>query len=268
MTRMPIEIRVLTEIEEFEAVSDIESAVWDVHPRDAVSPHFLRATEAAGGVSLGAYDQQAMVGMAMAFPAYRDGKVSLWSHMTGVLPGQQRNDIGFRLKQAQRAWALDHGIDQIRWTFDPFLRGNANFNLHRLRAAAYRYHVNFYGDMTDGLNKGLPSDRLEACWNLLDERVVAAANGNTSVEPARAFQREHLLLAVGEDQQPVMLNPALEAPLLLVEIPQATRALPVEQQLAWRFAVRAALDPRLAAGWYAYAFHQVDGHAWYELRPV
>ncbi|MBL8146709.1 MAG: GNAT family N-acetyltransferase, partial [Anaerolineae bacterium] len=85
---MPIEIRVLTAIEEFEAVSEIESAVWDVHPRDATSPHFLRATEAAGGVTLGAFDeQQSMVGMAMAFPAYRGGKVSLWSHMTGVLPG-------------------------------------------------------------------------------------------------------------------------------------------------------------------------------------
>ncbi|MFN8377264.1 MAG: GNAT family N-acetyltransferase [Anaerolineae bacterium] len=264
---MAIEIRVLTENEEFEAVTDIEIAVWDVHPRDAIPPHFLRATETAGGVTLGAFEHDKMVGMAMAFPAYRDGKVFLWSHMTGVLPDQQRQDIGFSLKQAQRVWALEHGLDQIRWTFDPFLRGNANFNLHRLRAVAYHYYVNFYGDMMDGLNKGLPTDRLEACWNLLDARVVAASNGMDPPESPAAFLRDHLLLSVGENQEPVAHSATATSPLL-VEIPLAARSLPMERQLAWRFSVRSAIAPHLANGWYAHGFHHTAHHAWYELLRI
>ena len=264
---MTITIRVLGSIDEFEQVTDVEMAVWDVHPRDAVPPHFLRATETAGGVTLGAFDRQTMVGMAMAFPAYREGKVFLWSHMTGVLPDQQRQDIGFQLKLAQRVWALEHGMDQIRWTFDPMLRGNANFNLHRLRAVAYRYYVNFYGDMMDGLNKGLPTDRLEACWNLLDPRVVAIAAGEPPDESPAAFLHDHLLLVVGTDQQPVPMLPTAAAPLL-VEVPHAVRSLPQPVQLAWRAAIREAIAPRLADGWYAHAFHHAAQHAWYELLRI
>jgi predicted GNAT superfamily acetyltransferase len=264
---MTIAIRVLDAIEDFEQVTDVEIAVWDVHPRDAVPPHFLRATETAGGVTLGAFDGARMVGMAMAFPAYREGKAFLWSHMTGVLPDQQRQDIGFQLKQAQRVWALEHGIDQIRWTFDPMLRGNANFNLHRLRAVAYRYYVNFYGDMMDGLNKGLPTDRLEACWNLLDPRVVATTGGETAPESPAVFLRDHLLLSVGPDQQPIAHAPAAGSPLL-VEIPHAARALPQPAQLTWRAAIREAIAPHLAEGWYAHAFHHTAHHAWYELLRI
>lgn len=264
---MTIEIRALSAIEEFEAVTDVEIAVWDVDPRDAVPPHFLRATETAGGVTLGAFEAGAMAGMAMAFPAYRDGKVFLWSHMTGVLPNQQRHDVGFRLKLAQREWALAHGFDQIRWTFDPILRGNANFNLHRLRASAYRYYVNFYGDMMDGLNKGLPSDRLEACWNLNDASVADVASGRASSEPPAQLLPDQLILSVGNDHEPVA-HPAPASGPLLVEIPAAVRSLPIETQLAWRMAVRAAVAPRLANGWYARGFHHTGGHVWYELQPI
>jgi predicted GNAT superfamily acetyltransferase len=262
-----MEIRVLSTTDEFEQVTEVETAVWDVHPRDAIPPHFLRATETAGGVTLGAFYGETMIGMAMAFPAFREGKLFLWSHMTGVLPGHQRRDVGFQLKQAQRVWALEHGIDQIRWTFDPILRGNANFNLHRLGASARRYYVNFYGDMMDGINRGLPTDRLEACWDLLDTRVVAAANGEARADAPVAFAQDRLLLFAGPEQEPVARALPAYSPLL-VEIPLAARALPSALQLAWRLAVREAFAPLLSTGWEVAAFHHTAHHAWYELRRL
>jgi predicted GNAT superfamily acetyltransferase len=164
-------------------------------------------------------------------------------------------------------WALEHGIDQIRWTFDPILRGNANFNLHRLRAIAFRYYINFYGDMMDGLNKGLPTDRLEACWNLLDSRAVAAANGQPLDEPPAAFLRDHLILSAGENHEPITHSAPAASPLL-AEIPLAARSLSQELQLAWRFALREVVAPLLANGWYAHAFHHTAHHAWYELLRI
>lgn len=262
-----MQIRELTTSEEFERVSAVESTVWDVSPLDAVSPHFLRATAAAGGVSLGAIEGEVMVGMAMAFPGFCDGKVFLWSHMTGVLPTYQGRDIGFQLKLAQRTWALEHGIDQIRWTFDPFLRGNANFNLHRLKASARRYHVNFYGAMTDGLNRGLPSDRLEACWDLLDAQVVAVAAGVNGPEHAPAFVPNQAVLLADPTNRPISLDRSSAAPVL-VEIPHAVRSLAPDLQLTWRQAVREAMAPRFEQGWYAAAFHSTPHHAWYVLERI
>lgn len=262
-----MEIRVLSTTDEFEKVTEVETAVWDVDPRDAIPPHFLRATETAGGVTLGAFDNETMIGMAMAFPAYRDGKLFLWSHMTGVLPEHQRRDIGFQLKQAQRVWALEHGIDQIRWTFDPILRGNANFNLHRLGATARRYYVNFYGDMMDGINRGLPTDRLEACWDLLDAHVVETAGDATAASTPAAFLQDRLLLGVGPDQEPIVRDVPLFSPVL-VEIPAAVRTLPTSHQLTWRLAVRDALAPLVNGGWEVCGFHHTAHHAWYELRRL
>jgi predicted GNAT superfamily acetyltransferase len=259
-------IRVLETIEEFEQASAIEVTVWNVPERDAVPPHFMRATATAGGVALGAFENDRMLGMAMAFPGFRDGRVFLWSHMTGVLAEYQRQDIGFQLKLAQRVWALEHGFDQIRWTFDPFLRGNASFNLFRLGATARRYHVDFYGEMHDGINRGLPTDRLEACWDLLDARVVAAAQ---YVPPGRTgeFAPERALLMSDRYGAPILQELAPQQPLL-VEIPLAVRALSPEEQLSWRYAVREALAPRVGQGWYAHTFFTGTHHGWYELYRV
>ncbi len=260
-------IRVLETIEEFEQAGAIEVAVWNVPPRDSLPPHFMRASATAGGVSLGAYERDTMIGMAMAFPAFRDGKVFLWSHMTGVLADHQRRDVGFQLKLAQRVWALEHGFDQIRWTFDPFLRGNANFNLYRLGATARRYHVDFYGEMHDGINRGLPTDRLEACWDLLDARVVAAAQGALPAESRAGFRPEAALLIADAYGMPILQDVPLQQPLL-AEIPLAVRALSPDQQLAWRYAVRDALAARVGDGWYANSFFTSDYHGWYELLRV
>ena len=74
-------------------------------------------------------------------------------------------------------WALARGLAQVSWTFDPLVRRNAYFNLAKLGARPRAYLVNFYGPMSDGINAGDDTDRLEAQWRLDDPRVFRASAG-------------------------------------------------------------------------------------------
>jgi predicted GNAT superfamily acetyltransferase len=167
---MPIDYRPLSDMADFERMVDLEMHIWGVHPRDAVPANMLRALAGHGGLVLGAFDGETMVGLLVSFRASAD---ALWSHMTGVHPAYQGRGIGWELKRIQREWALTHGITEIRWTFDPIQSRNAHFNLHLLGARSNLYHDNYYGEMDDDINRGMPSDRLEAIWVLPDGGVAA-----------------------------------------------------------------------------------------------
>ena len=99
--------------------------------------------------------------------------------MLATLPDRRHRGVGYALKLAQRARCLDQGIPIVRWTFDPLMSRNAHFNLAKLGATADRFLPNFYGEMTDTLNRGERSDRLVVRWDLeadLD-RAPAEAKG-------------------------------------------------------------------------------------------
>ena len=66
-----------------------------------------------------------------ASPGSPDGP-HLHSHMLATVPEWQSRGVGFALKLAQRAAALDAGFDDVRWTYDPLLARNAWFNLTKL----------------------------------------------------------------------------------------------------------------------------------------
>jgi predicted GNAT superfamily acetyltransferase len=168
----------------------------------------------------------------------------LWSHMSAVRPDFQAKGIGMRLKHEQRNWALAHGYDEIRWTFDPLQRGNANFNLRRLGATSSIYHVNFYGEMTDAINAGIPSDRLEACWRLSEQKPHFDDDLDAP-----------MLLTVGDANEPVRSNtPIGNAPTYLACIPPQLRSLAPSTVLAWRLALRDVLLTAFNCGYAAVDF--------------
>jgi predicted GNAT superfamily acetyltransferase len=86
--------------------------------------------------------------------------------MLAALPDRRHAGVGYALKLAQRAQCLDQGIGLVRWTFDPLVARNAWFNLVKLGAAADRFLPDFYGEMTDSVNRGDRSDRLLVRWRL------------------------------------------------------------------------------------------------------
>jgi predicted GNAT superfamily acetyltransferase len=162
-----IVIRPLVSLEELRAVEELQRAVWGMPDRDVVPLHHLLAAGSAGGLVLGALDRGGrLVGFCYGFVGLRDGRPLFYSHMAGVVESWRGRDVGYRLKQAQRAAALERGLDRMVWTYDPLLAANAAFNLHKLGARASRYYVNYYGEMADALNRGVDSDRLEVDWLL------------------------------------------------------------------------------------------------------
>lgn len=265
------ECRLIHNYSDFEKIVDLEILVWDLESRDAVPSSLMHAMATNGSLVVGAYDQDQLIGMALGFPARRGKKWMLWSHMAAVHPDYQGKGIGFLLKQFQRTWCLEQGYDTIGWTFDPLQRGNANFNLNHLGAVSQTYHINFYGEMRDGINAGLPSDRLEVHWHLRNKRVAKLAQG-TKAKLLPSYQQIPTLLQISDNGTPRFnneINPLVEN--YLVEIPSDLKQLKQKNPtlaLEWRLALRQALTQSFELGYSATDFIEIDGRYFYVInRP-
>jgi predicted GNAT superfamily acetyltransferase len=269
---MTIEYRVVDDPEELKEIVDLEAVVWSMPLSEAVPHNMLFAIIHSGGVVIRADDDGELVGFALGLVALRGQEHILWSHMAGVIPARQGQGIGFALKQAQRRWALEHGFNVIAWTYDPMQRGNANFNLHLLKTVTNQYHVNFYGEMADGINKGMPSDRLEVTWNLLDENVVIAADGGAPKSAADTYPRESFLLYSDDAGSPhVSLPSAWNSQWHFAEIPFQISALKrdnIERAKAWQLALREAMRSAFANGYQAVDFADDGKRCWYVLKKI
>jgi len=126
-------------------------------------------TDAAGPAAL----DEPPLGAALGFLGW-DGGLHVHSHMNAVDPAARGRGIGVALKLRQRAICLDHGVDEIRWTYDPLIRRNARMNLVRLGAEVAAYYPDFYGELRDAISGGDRSDRFEVRWRLSSPRVARA----------------------------------------------------------------------------------------------
>lgn len=211
---------------------------------EAVLPaNVMRAVQQSGGYCFGAYDASGAL-LAVSLGLLAEGS-ALHSHITGVLPAGQRRGLGYALKQHQRAWCLGRGIDVVTWTCDPLIARNVAFNLHALGADVAAYLPNHYGAMTDAVNAGDESDRLELRWDLRSPRAVAASQARL---PYLAPDGEPVVRATADG------TPGVTAPTgsrRLVQLPEDVEALrrrdPAAAQ-AWRRAVRDGLLSALESG--------------------
>lgn len=140
-------------------------ATWPSH--EAFPREMLRALADSGNVPFGAFEGEEVVGYVLGWVGVdpQDG-LHTHSHMLAALPGRRHAGVGFALKLAQRAQALEQGIGEVRWTFDPLVARNGYFNLHKLGAVADRFDRNHYGAMADEVNAGERSDRFTVRWGL------------------------------------------------------------------------------------------------------
>ena len=251
-------------MEELLATVELQKAVWGMEDYELSSPHTLRAIAHAGGCVIAARDGARLVGFCFGMSAWRWGELWLWSHMAGVRPQYQGRGIGLRLKLAQREWALTQGFRQMAWTFDPLQSGNANFNFNLLGVTARIYSVNHYGDMQDGINAGLASDRLEAHWQLDAAHVVDWAQGRRDRDTAVEGRR---LVWVDDDGALRSAAPgAFDEARYTVEIPPDIAALKqsdLARALAWQLSVRTALIALFDAGYVVTGFRRSGDKAWY-----
>jgi predicted GNAT superfamily acetyltransferase len=190
-------IRIL-EPDALEGAGSVSRLIMETWGAQDLPRELLRAFIHAGVLLYGAEAPGGeMAGFVFGFAGFAEG-LHVHSHMLAVLPPWRSRGVGLALKLAQRAGALDLGIEDVRWTFDPLIARNARFNLTRLGCVATAFHRAFYGDMQDKLNRGDRSDRFEVRWHLRSERVERMLAGEAEEPPAGEF----VLEAVGDPDAP------------------------------------------------------------------
>lgn len=167
-----IEIRELVSAEENEEAFIVQGEVWGFSDADRVPHRLFAVNRMIGGLALGAFLEERMIGFCLAMPGTKGGgRPYLHSHMAGVLPEHQNRRVGRRLKLQQREYGLRMGYPLIEWTFDPLEIRNGFFNLERLGVIVRRYKPNAYGITTSRLHGSIPTDRLIAEWHLAGSRA-------------------------------------------------------------------------------------------------
>jgi predicted GNAT superfamily acetyltransferase len=182
---MSIEIKRLTELDQFREAVALQESIWGFAERDLIPVRSFVVAQKIGGHSFGAFDQGRMVSFLYGVPGIKESDGPsvgipggyIHSHMLGVLPEYRNAGLGRLMKLAQREDALKRHIDLVEWTFDPLEIKNAFFNVERLGAVIRRFALNFYGNTTSHLHGSLPTDRCVAEWYVDSPRARAIIAG-------------------------------------------------------------------------------------------
>jgi predicted GNAT superfamily acetyltransferase len=238
------------QIEDLENINEVVSLQGDIWGHDVATPlPQLVASIHHGGIIIGAFTEEELIGFCYGFPGFKNGRFYLISHMAAIRPEYQNTGIGFQLKLKQREWALSYGYQKMVWTYDPLEVRNGFFNLSKLGAYSRTYLSAYYGEMPDKLNKGLPSDRLLIEWDIGSNRVEKAINGQWNMDRILDYQ----ILLQTEGEYPCRVVGKIDETQngYLISVPhhiQSMKITNLDAARAWRYAIREVLSEALLMG--------------------
>jgi len=272
------EIHILEGPDEMASVEKLQRIVWPGSETEVVPAHMLLAAVHNGGLVAGAYHNDNLIGFVFGFPGFYetpDGpRLKHHSHMLGVHPAWRTSGLGFALKRVQWQVVRQQGIDRITWTYDPLLSLNARLNIAKLGAVCNSYRRSEYGEMRDGLNMGLPTDRFQVDWWLFTKRVERRLGRNSRVTLrldqylSADVQLCTALLDPAGWLHPSGQVPAWTGSLLLVEIPpdfMSLKAADLSLAEKWRFFTRGYFEQAFSAGYLVTDFIFDQGRSFYVL---
>jgi predicted GNAT superfamily acetyltransferase len=246
-------LRPLHALEEFQACFTLQADVWGAAFADIVPASLLQVSTHVGGLVLGAFHQDRLVGFVFGLTGVKDDEIVHWSHMLAVRAEAREHGIGRELKEYQRAVLAARGVHREFWTFDPLQARNAHLNVNRLGVQVIDYVVNMYGSTGSPLHFGTATDRL----------IVSCATGSAPV-PTPAS-----VATVGGHDTTAILTAAPRAGdrihagdrphTILIEIPWDIQAVVAESVAVadeWRIATRHAFQWALLHGYRVTAFHR------------
>jgi predicted GNAT superfamily acetyltransferase len=272
-------IREVASEAEHHAIEDIQKEAWGFNDLDIVPAATLIATQHAGGIVLGAFEGDFMIGFAYAFPAFEHGHASMHSHMLAVRTEYRNCQAGFYLKAAQRERVLEAGLDEITWTFDPLQSLNAHLNFSKLGVVSRRYLVNFYGEASSSpLHQGFGTDRLWVSWFLNSDRVKECVSRTPSDWAAKVIAASNdagsfiqSALIYSEGARPLLgdFGSNLSTNRCTIEIPRDINSIKERDPklgTEWREATRAAFLAAIEAGFLVADFVRIEsdrGPRWF-----
>jgi predicted GNAT superfamily acetyltransferase len=157
-------IRPITDLRELQDCVALQREAWGLADIEVIPVRMLITQNRVGGLVLGAFENEQLIGFLNAMPGIREGVPYWYSQMLAVKTECRDRGIGAALKIEQRSQAQARGIHLIEWTFDPLESKNAYLNIVKLGVIARRYYVNLYGATESVTQQGLESDRLIAEW--------------------------------------------------------------------------------------------------------
>lgn len=300
---MPWKLKILETPDEMLAVETLQREVWQNNDLDVVPLHILITTAQNGGLVIGAYPRTPgelreeeselpgftrnpqtveLIGFVYGFPGLYftpDGaRPKHCSHELAVRSDYRGHGLAFALKRAQWQMVRHQGLDLITWTYDPLLSQNAFLNISRLGAVSCTYKRNLYGEMRDGLNAGLPSDRFQVDWWINTQRVQhrlsrqarpplnlssVLSAGAPVINPAQAGDRgRHPAPSAEPFELHQDTGDGTPETVLLVEIPadfQSLRSDHPELALEWRWHTRRLFEDLFQQGYWVTDFIHIPG---------
>ncbi|MGX6445873.1 GNAT family N-acetyltransferase [Neobacillus sp. K501] len=251
-----IEIRSLHQVEELEEVRKLESKIWGEN--DSVPTHQTLTAVKNGGLVLGAYYGEQLVGFQYSFSGFNGKSAYLCSHILGTDKSFRNKGIGEKLKLAQREEALKLGYSLITWTYDPLESINGYLNIAKLGGVCSVYIENCYGEMEDLLNNGIPSDRFLVEWQIQQEESFQSRG--QEVELDVLVKNSLIQWEIDKEGLPF---PSSILPLpkqfgkAFVAIPKDFRTIRetnIETAIAWRMKTRDIFTQLFQQGWQVTGF--------------
>ncbi|WP_246321149.1 GNAT family N-acetyltransferase [Paenibacillus germinis] len=254
-----IYVRLLHSVEELTLVQELEGMVWEAdHP---LPIHQTITAVKNGGIVLGAYDEDKLVGFQYSFAGFDGKKAYLCSHTLGIHTDYRKCGIGEMLKRAQREEAIKKGYDLITWTYDSLETVNANLNIKKLGAICSQYIENCYGEMPDALNAGIPSDRLLAEWWIISDHVAETLGHNGGAQVTITDCSTVIKVNINDQGYPVPVETITSLTTkdvrLLVPVPafyQNIKGHDLSLALSWRMATRSVFTHYFQQGWQVVGF--------------
>lgn len=260
---MDIKIRSINTLTDLRKCHEIQRITWGF--TDLMVFPYTQLISAAhnGGVLLGAYVNEELVGFVYGYLGMSGSKLYHFSQRMGVLPQYQSMGIGMKLKLAQREQMLRQGIDLIVWTYDPLLGKNAALNIEKLGGFVRHYARDIYGAVNNPLQVGLSTDRFLLEWELMSDRVrerIRSSEPRPRAEEWLKQDRQRLVNYVaweGNLPRPVALDLEMEEDTLLVQIPpdlNAIKRIDLNIARGWRESTRDIFETYFKRGYVVTGF--------------
>lgn len=158
-------VKELQTIEEIEEVRQLEREIW---ASECVPVHQIVSSINNGGLVLGAYLRNELIGFNYGNAGFVEGEPYLYSHLLGIKREFRELGVGELIKHRQKEIAGEMGYVKSKWKFDPLESRSGYLNFTKLRTYSKTYLPNYYGELNDPFNKLLPSDRILVEWNIND----------------------------------------------------------------------------------------------------
>lgn len=259
-----VTIKELTTIEQIEEARKLEHDIWAV---GSIPVHQTMAAIRNGGIVLGAYLQDELIGFNYSCPGYMDKSVYLYSHMIGIKRNYREKGVGELLKIYLKDLASDRGYRNCRWTFDPLEARSGFLNFSKLRGYSDTYIENCYGEMEDPFNRALPTDRLYVEWQLVDNDYLRwDAKVDELIEDAKPvveWAQNLVGLPTLDPEQSFRKGEALVQDAYLLPIPTNFQKIKVESPALaedWRYKTRHVLQDMFEQGYKIIHLLKKDEH--------